>query len=483
MTVSKRNIRRVAVIGAGPAGAIATDALVKEQAFDTVRVFERQNKAGGTWVYTPRDKARIPSLRDLLEQRADLGVPVPTSFPCETEQTEKTSSHLLRFSDTGAHEHLHSNLPPSVMCYSQEPIPKVLSERTLLQYGPDSPFRHRDTVREWVEGIFTRGNHGDLIEFGTTVELADHIGGEWVLTLRKPVDGQEKDYWWQERFDALVVASGHYYVPNIPNLPGMVEYDAAYPGRIKHSKHYDNVEEFRGKKVIVVGGSVSAFDALHDIRKVSQLPIISSLRKPSAVFGETPFNHCDIENHSQISSFDAETGAITFADGSVAHDVDVILFATGYDFSFPFLPQLGSVKQRIPGLYQHIFNIDNPTLAFVGMVTGGFGIRIFEWQAVVAARVLAGRSPLPTDEEMKKWEKDRLEERGEGGPFWALSPDFERYFEELRAFAGPPAPGTTGRVLPQYDEAWGEIFWDFVKTRIDWWARDAIKDGHRRKKL
>lgn len=41
--------RRVAVIGAGPAGAIATDALVKEQAFDVVRVFERKTVPGGTW--------------------------------------------------------------------------------------------------------------------------------------------------------------------------------------------------------------------------------------------------------------------------------------------------------------------------------------------------------------------------------------------------------------------------------------------------
>lgn len=41
--------RRVAVIGAGPGGAIATDALVKEQAFDTIRVFERRHAMGGTW--------------------------------------------------------------------------------------------------------------------------------------------------------------------------------------------------------------------------------------------------------------------------------------------------------------------------------------------------------------------------------------------------------------------------------------------------
>lgn len=43
------NIRRVAVIGAGPSGAIATDALVKEQAFDVVKVFDRRAGVGGTW--------------------------------------------------------------------------------------------------------------------------------------------------------------------------------------------------------------------------------------------------------------------------------------------------------------------------------------------------------------------------------------------------------------------------------------------------
>lgn len=42
-------IRSVAVIGAGPAGAIATDALVKEQAFETIRVFERKDVIGGAW--------------------------------------------------------------------------------------------------------------------------------------------------------------------------------------------------------------------------------------------------------------------------------------------------------------------------------------------------------------------------------------------------------------------------------------------------
>lgn len=46
------SIKSVAVVGAGPAGAIAVDALAQEKAFDIIRVFERQEKAGGCWYMT-----------------------------------------------------------------------------------------------------------------------------------------------------------------------------------------------------------------------------------------------------------------------------------------------------------------------------------------------------------------------------------------------------------------------------------------------
>jgi len=42
-------IRSVAIIGAGPAGAITVDALAQEKAFDIIRVFERREAAGGCW--------------------------------------------------------------------------------------------------------------------------------------------------------------------------------------------------------------------------------------------------------------------------------------------------------------------------------------------------------------------------------------------------------------------------------------------------
>lgn len=43
------SVKRVAVIGAGPAGAIAIDALAQEKTFDIIRVFERREGPGGCW--------------------------------------------------------------------------------------------------------------------------------------------------------------------------------------------------------------------------------------------------------------------------------------------------------------------------------------------------------------------------------------------------------------------------------------------------
>lgn len=44
-----KKMRRVAVVGAGPAGAIAVDALAREETFDVIRVFERREDCGGCW--------------------------------------------------------------------------------------------------------------------------------------------------------------------------------------------------------------------------------------------------------------------------------------------------------------------------------------------------------------------------------------------------------------------------------------------------
>ncbi|OAA45231.1 hypothetical protein BBO_03809 [Beauveria brongniartii RCEF 3172] len=49
MNSSQVRIQSVAIIGAGPSGAIAAAALKAENYFDRIRVFERRETAGGTW--------------------------------------------------------------------------------------------------------------------------------------------------------------------------------------------------------------------------------------------------------------------------------------------------------------------------------------------------------------------------------------------------------------------------------------------------
>ena len=176
-----------------------------------------------------------------------MPVPVPLQMPCETPQDEHFRSLSLRYSDTGAHSHLHSNLPPEIMCFSNESIPEVLSERTLAKCGQNAPFRHREIMQTWVQGVFKGCGFQDLIECDTSVERIEKRDAEWVLTLRKATPGLETDTWWQENFDAVVVATGHYNVPYVPQISGLAEFDDKHPGIIQHSKHYQTAELYRDK--------------------------------------------------------------------------------------------------------------------------------------------------------------------------------------------------------------------------------------------
>ncbi|KAI1100741.1 FAD/NAD(P)-binding domain-containing protein [Jackrogersella minutella] len=467
--------RRVAVIGAGPAGAIATDALVKEQAFETIRVFDRRAGIGGTWVYTPHLPTAIPSLGDLVSGKADVAITPPPQLPTVTPVSEDVNGHHRRFSDTALHENLHSNIIPAIMSYTQEPFPDKLSPRTLADYGPGAPFRHHTVIREWVEGIFSRSGHEKLLELSTTVERAEKVGGEWVLTLRKEALG--RNYWWRETFDALVVATGHYNIPWFPNIPGLLEYDQKFPGRIQHSKHFRNSSKFKGKRVVVVGGSISAHEIVHEILGAAQAPVYASLRgEPIPAFGWEPFIHPDIAVKKEIKRFDPETGRLHFADGSILDDVDYVIFGTGYTFSIPYIPhvqeRIRNAYRRLPGVYQHTWDIDDPTLIFVGMLGGGFTFRVYEWQAVAAARHLAGRAnPLPPIPEQLEWERKRVAEKGGGKDYYSIAPNYGDFFEFLRGIAGEPAPGTTGRVLPVFDEKWLEIWTGMVVNKIEGFQR------------
>lgn len=93
-----------------------------------------------------------------------------------------------------------------------------------------------------------------------------------------------------------------------------------------------------------------------------------------------------------------ETAAV-FDDGTVEEDIDVIVFATGYTFSFPFLEDsLVKVEDNRVSLYKSMFppHLEKPTLACLGLIQPlGSIFPTVELQARWATRVFKGEWAAP----------------------------------------------------------------------------------------
>uniref|UniRef100_A0A8C4TQ80 Flavin-containing monooxygenase n=1 Tax=Erpetoichthys calabaricus TaxID=27687 RepID=A0A8C4TQ80_ERPCA len=88
--------------------------------------------------------------------------------------------------------------------------------------------------------------------------------------------------------------------------------------------------------------------------------------------------------------------SVVFEDGTVEDRIDVVIFATGYKVSFPFLdPSLVPVSKSWKCLYKHVFPaaLERPTLAFIGLASPrGSLLPVCELQSRWSARVIAGES-------------------------------------------------------------------------------------------
>lgn len=221
-----------------------------------------------------------------------------------------------------------------------------------------------------------------------------------------------------------------------------------------------------------------------DILGVAQSPVFAAVKghKSNLYFGDAAFDHPEITKVPSISRVDPHTRSVFFEDGTLVEKVDHILFATGYSWSLPFLPNVPIRNNRVPDLYLHIFHQSDPTLVFIGAVAAGLTFKVYEWQSVLAARVLAGRAELPPIEDQKAWEVERIKQKGDGVAFTALWPRFEEYFETVRALAGDPGQGRPGRRLPRFDPDWVRTFIEGHQRRITMWEKTNSEAWRRREK-
>ena len=109
-------------------------------------------------------------------------------------------------------------------------------------------FPPREVLYDYILGRVKKGNLKDKVKFNTTVTNVTYNNDSFELTYRNKKD----DSILKDTFEYVVVSTGHFSVPFIPEYPGM----KSFPGRIMHSHDFRDAEEFRDKNVVVLGLSL-----------------------------------------------------------------------------------------------------------------------------------------------------------------------------------------------------------------------------------
>lgn len=378
------------------------------------------------------------------------------------------------------YEHLETNIPKSLMKFSDLSFPDSSQlfpkHETVQKYLNDYAKDVLHMIRFGVQVINIKLTHTEVEELSYnstwTVECLE------LRTERKT----------QETYDGMVVATGHYDVPYIPDIRGVQTWNTAFPMSISHSKYYRNPEPFSNKKVVIVGNSASGLDISSQIIHTCKFPLLLS-QKSESYLAAGFSNHPGIKQVPQITRFDSSNKRIVFADGSEEEEVDRIVFCTGYLYSMPFLSTLNpnpiSDGSRVEHTYQHLFYAPNPTLVFLTLPQKVIPFPLVEVQAAVVARVWSGRSSLPIFEDMVTWEKTVIAERGSKGEFHTLKfPKDAEYINMLYDWAAraDQKADLENNGKGKLPKRWGE--WEYwARERFPAIRRAFVERGEERAKV
>lgn len=108
-------------------------------------------------------------------------------------------------------------------------------------------FAHRSDVVDFLESYSDEIRH--LIQFNANVLDIVKKNGKWDITYEDLLQPESRIV---ETYDAVVVSTGYFYLPFIPEKPGLKEWSKKYPGTITHSKNYRNSVPFEQKVCYVI---------------------------------------------------------------------------------------------------------------------------------------------------------------------------------------------------------------------------------------
>jgi cation diffusion facilitator CzcD-associated flavoprotein CzcO len=420
-------------------------------------VFEQRSNVGGLWNYTPA--ATGDGAFAVPQTNAHVGLECPlfqklSSSQCRGSRTETTFLSPI-------YERLETNIPKSLMGYADTNFPDSLQ----LFPGHEEVVQYLEDYARPVLGLIRFQAQVDNVKFlqRTTVSNGT-VSEEWSVCSRNVTTNKKIC----EIYDAIVVASGHYSTPFIPKIPGIGDWNQAFPGTISHSKYFRKPEAFVDKKVIVVGNSASGLDISSQISPFCKTLLLSQKSKSYLAGGFA--SDSKIQSLSQISRFDSENMTVHFSDGRVERDVDSILFCTGYLYTLPFLRVLSPNPigdgTHVEHTYRHLFYTSHPTLSFLALPQKVIPFPLSEAQSSVLARVYSGRLAAPSEKEMEAWEEVTIVEQGSGSDFHTLKfPKDAEYINWMCDWAARATPrdGLEDGGRGKLPHRWGP--WEY-------WARE-----------
>lgn len=340
------------------------------------------------------------------------------------------------------------------------------------KHFPDYPSNRQ--ILEYVRAFAQAFDLYGPIRFNTGVEqVFKREDGRWLVTL---AGGEQRCY------RAVVCATGCNWDPNMPAIEGQ------FSGEIRHSVTFRQAEEFKGKRVMIVGAGNSGADIACDAathadkafislrrgyhfipkhlfglpadevsEKGPQLPIWLvrplfslilrvlngdvtrfGLPKPDhKLFESHPLmntqllhylQHGDIQARPDVSHY--EGNEAVFKDGR-RETLDLVIYATGYKWSCKYAADYFEWKGGRPQLYLSIFSRQHHNLFGIGYLeTNSSAYKLFDNEAHAIASYL----------------RDQLQ-----------NPQRARDFEQLIAHDDPDLTGGINFIKSQRHEVYLEV--------------------------
>lgn len=380
---------RIAIIGAGSAGLAAlkncSELKNEDGSSYTIKCFEKTDKIGGTWIYTPQTGVDR------------FGLPIHSSM----------------------YKNLRTNLPKEVMGYPDYPIPEI-----------GKSYLTRSEIVDFLNSYCDNFQLRKFISFLHNVELVEPINDEKNGNIQKwriRVKNLSNQVVIEEIFDAVMVCNGHYFQPSIPEIKG----NDTFLGGKMHSHDYRVPDVFKDKSVVILGAGPSGMDLALEISSVAKKVILSHhLKDP--VLTKFPNN---VIQKPDVLEFKKDKAI--FNDNS-EEKIDFIFYCTGYKFSFPFLSKTCGVKvesNMVTPLWKHLIAVENPSLAFIGLPFYVCAFSMFDLQVRFTLKYWRKEKQLPSKAEMLAEENREREEKLSLGfrtkQFHQMGPKQGEYYQDL----------------------------------------------------